>query len=236
VHCWVYGGQGAGDEDQVASWRDAAATAVRGLGRHDEDFAWEAIIVPHPRNLVTRTSPIARRATLGPVSLTPGGTRCANSSWLSHAWNILDSDTQLADAMSAVYEAMSLETDHVATGKAAAVRSRSRTSSDRTASNITAPPNVCHRAAHLRHGLSHQRLAAVACVFAVGAVHHPTMARLQLQRGICEAERQHGALHDRARLIVAERTVVSVPLLEVRAERHPSADVQRAELLVCCHP
>ncbi len=62
-------------------------------------------------------------------------------------------------------------------------------------------------------------------VFAVGPVHHPTMARLQLRPGICEAERQHGVLDDRAGLIVGERIVVIVPPLEVRTERHPPADI-----------
>ena len=75
------------------------------------------------------------------------------------------------------------------------------------------------------HGSGHQWLATVTRVFAEGPVHHPTMARLQLRPGICEAERQHGVLDDRAGLIVGERIVVIVPPLEVRTERHPPADI-----------
>jgi len=38
------------DEDQVRPWRDAAAAAITGLGQHDQDFTWQAVLGPHPNS------------------------------------------------------------------------------------------------------------------------------------------------------------------------------------------
>jgi hypothetical protein len=63
------------DEDQVRPWRDAAIAAVTELGQHNQDFAWRAVLGPHPNSPdLLRFGPLDGQELLGPVRLTPGGT------------------------------------------------------------------------------------------------------------------------------------------------------------------
>lgn len=74
IRCIVAGDGDEASEDQVRPWREAAARALAEMGRHDQDFGWQAILGPSPRRLnLLRDSPLDGPARLGPVLLEPGG-------------------------------------------------------------------------------------------------------------------------------------------------------------------
>jgi hypothetical protein len=74
IRCAVASDAGAASEAEVWRWREAAASAAAEVGRHDQDFVWQAILGPNPRRMdIIRESPLAGPARLGPVLLEPGG-------------------------------------------------------------------------------------------------------------------------------------------------------------------
>lgn len=73
-------------ESDVQRWRDAAAEAAEQIGRHDQDFAWQAILGPHPGSPEwVRPSPLAKSEVVGPVMLVPGGVQMREFSGLARA-------------------------------------------------------------------------------------------------------------------------------------------------------
>lgn len=104
IRCIVAGDGDEADEDQVRYWREAAASASAGMGRHDQDFQWQAILGPSPRRMdLIRDRPLAGPARLGPVALVPGGiqmlertgwTEADISPYLTrHSWPVIASGT-----------------------------------------------------------------------------------------------------------------------------------------------
>jgi hypothetical protein len=74
IRCVVFDDQGPVNEDDAQQWQDAAKSAVTQLGKADQDFAWHAIVGPHPRAPEwRRPGPLAEPMVIGPTLLTPGG-------------------------------------------------------------------------------------------------------------------------------------------------------------------
>jgi len=81
IRCTVVGDGDEPSEDQTQRWREAAATAAAGLGRHDRDYGWQAVLGPNPRRPDLHVPPLAGPARLGPVLLDPGGVQMRE--WVS---------------------------------------------------------------------------------------------------------------------------------------------------------
>jgi hypothetical protein len=74
IRCVVFDDQGPVDEDDADLWQEAARSAVAQLGKADQDFAWHAIVGPHPcAPEWSRPGPLAELTVIGSMLLTPGG-------------------------------------------------------------------------------------------------------------------------------------------------------------------
>lgn len=85
IACIVFGDDEPGNDDDARRWHQASAAAVEKMGKHDQDFAWRAILGPHPSAPEwRRPSPLAEPVMLGPVTLTSGGVRMRELTGYAH--------------------------------------------------------------------------------------------------------------------------------------------------------
>lgn len=73
IMCMVTADEAPADEDEARYWREAAEKTVSMLGKHDQDFQWQAILGHDPNGSdMPRCIPLAESVTVGPVMPSPG--------------------------------------------------------------------------------------------------------------------------------------------------------------------
>lgn len=117
IRCTVFSDHGEPSDDQVQPWAEGVTAAAAGLGTHEEDFAWQAILGLHPRwREWQRRAPLAMPVTLGAVTLAPGGIQmrewtgtgpeAIDQRVVSYSWPLIASGTvRTHDMMAAHREA-----------------------------------------------------------------------------------------------------------------------------------